>query len=166
MRMKPNSIVVNIARGSLLDEKALAAALTAGKLGGAILDVFETEPLPPESELWGMENVFITPHISGVDIAREICEEFIANYEAITANVREVLNVGAFISRGRQFCVELVTEFHVFRTPPEGSPIQWKEGDLKIMNQIVLYDLDEKGRFQRIRIFHHRYLDPSKTKHS
>ena len=93
-------------------------------------------------------------------------EEFIANYEAIAANVREVLNVGAFLSRGRQFCVELVTEFHVLRTPPAGSPgAQWKEGDVIIMNQIVLYDLDENGKFKRIRIFHHRYLDPREAKH-
>jgi hypothetical protein len=93
-------------------------------------------------------------------------KEFIANYEAITANVREVLNVGAFLSRGRQFCVELITEFHVFRTPPAGAPgAQWKKGDTIIMNQIVLYDLDENGKFKRIRIFHHRYLDPKEAKH-
>jgi len=87
--------------------------------------------------------------------------EFISNYEALTANVREVLNVGAFISRGRQFCVELITEFHVFRTPPAGAAGgQWKKGETHILNQIVLYDLDEKGKFKRIRIFHHRHLDP------
>ena len=88
-------------------------------------------------------------------------EEFIQNYTALTANIREVLNVGAFISRGRQFCVELITEFHVFKKPPKGAPgAQWKKGETHIMNQMVLYDLDEKGKFQRIRIFHHRYLDP------
>jgi hypothetical protein len=93
-------------------------------------------------------------------------KEFIANYQAITANVREVLNVGAFISRGRQFCVELITEFHVFQTPPAGAPgTQWKKGDTHILNQIVLYDLDEKGKFKRIRIFHHRHLDPKAVKH-
>jgi hypothetical protein len=91
--------------------------------------------------------------------------EFIANYEALTANVREVLNVGVFLSRGRQFCVELVTEFHVFQTPAEGSSRGWKKGDVVVMNQCVLYDLDEKGKFKRIRIFHHRYLDPSMAKH-
>jgi hypothetical protein len=92
-------------------------------------------------------------------------KEFIANYEALTANVREVLNVGAFISRGKQFCVELITEFYVFRTPPGGSPgNQWKEGDTHILNQIVLYDLDERGKFKRIRIFHHRHLDPAQLK--
>lgn len=91
--------------------------------------------------------------------------EFISNYEALTANVREVLNVGVFLSRGRQFCVELVTEFHVFQTPPEGSSRSWKKGDVIVMNQCVLYDLDANGKFKRIRIFHHRYLDPSMAKH-
>ncbi|MBN1569261.1 MAG: hypothetical protein JXA73_15545 [Acidobacteria bacterium] len=90
---------------------------------------------------------------------------FIANYEALTANVREVLNIGAFLSRGRQFLVELITEFHVLRTPPKGSPgAQWKAGDLIIMNQNVIYDLDAKGKFKRIRIFHHRYLTPHEAK--
>jgi hypothetical protein len=94
-------------------------------------------------------------------------EEFIANYKAIAANVREVLNLGVFISRGRQFCVEFITEFHVLRTPPEGSPgAQWKKGDVDILNQCVLYDLDEKGRFKRIRIFHHRHIDPKLAKHT
>jgi hypothetical protein len=93
-------------------------------------------------------------------------KEFIANYEAIAANVREVLNVGAFFSKGRQFCVELVTEFHVLRTPPADSPgARWEKGDVIVMNQIVLYDLDENGKFKHIRIFHHRYLDPKEAKH-
>jgi hypothetical protein len=92
-------------------------------------------------------------------------KEFIANYEALTANVREVLNIGAFISRGRQFCVELITEFHILKDPQGGSPgMQWKKGETHIMNQIVLYDLDEKGKFKRIRIFHHRHLDPKTVK--
>ena len=93
-------------------------------------------------------------------------KEFIANYEALTANIREVLNIGAFLSEGRQFVVELVTEFHVLRTPPPDAPgAQWKEGDVIVMNQMVLYDLDENGKFKRIRIFHHRYLDPKEAKH-
>lgn len=92
-------------------------------------------------------------------------QEFIANYEAITANIREVLNVGAFLSGDRQFCVELITDFEVLRTPPEGSPgAQWKKGDTIVMNQMVLYDLDEDGKFKRMRIFHHRYLDPTEAK--
>ena len=92
-------------------------------------------------------------------------QEFIKNYQALTANVREVLNVGAFISRGRQFCVELVTEFHVLGDPPSGgTTTEWKKGETRVLNQIVLYDLDEKGKFKRIRIFHHRHLDPASVK--
>jgi hypothetical protein len=110
---------------------------------------------------------FMGPQIPG--LTRDTLhgpKEFIANYEALTANIREVLNVGAFLSRGRQFCVELVTEFHVLRTPPKGAPgAQWKKGDVIVMNQNVLYDLDEKGKFKRMRIFHHRYLDPRIAKH-
>jgi phosphoglycerate dehydrogenase-like enzyme len=56
--------VVNIARGSLIDEAALITALKSGRLGGAYLDVAQTEPLPPESELWSLPNVILTPHSS------------------------------------------------------------------------------------------------------
>lgn len=110
---------------------------------------------------------FMAPQIPGVTgNTLHGPKEFITNYEALTANVREVLEVGAFISRGRQFCVELIAEFHVFRDPPTNSPAsQWKKGDINILNQIVLYDLDEKGKMKRIRIFHHRHLDPKLAKH-
>jgi phosphoglycerate dehydrogenase-like enzyme len=63
--MKPNAILVNVSRGRLVDELALTSALEAGRLGGAALDVFEREPLPPDSPLWNMPNVLITPHTSG-----------------------------------------------------------------------------------------------------
>lgn len=64
-RMSSDAIVVNCGRGSTLDEAALASALQEGRLAGAVLDVAETEPLPADSPLWSMENVIITPHISG-----------------------------------------------------------------------------------------------------
>ncbi len=63
--MKPTAFLVNISRGGLIDEKALAKALRKGWIGGAGLDVFETEPLPEDSPLWSMENVILTPHVSG-----------------------------------------------------------------------------------------------------
>ena len=70
--MKQGSILVNVARGALIDEKALISCLKEGKLRGAALDVFETEPLPAESELWEMPGVIIGPHNSFVgDKVRE-----------------------------------------------------------------------------------------------
>ncbi len=61
-RMKPSSILINTARGPVVDEPALVEALQTGSLRAAYLDVFETEPLPVESPLWKMRNVFLTPH--------------------------------------------------------------------------------------------------------
>ena len=65
-RMKRGARLLNVARGSLLDEAALVRALESGALGGAALDVAETEPLPPESPLWKAPNLLITPHTSAV----------------------------------------------------------------------------------------------------
>ena len=79
-------------------------------------------------------------------------------------NVKEVLNLGVFISRGRHICVELITEFEALGDYSGASSTQWKKGNVRIMNQCVLYDLDEKGKFKRIRIFHHRHLDPKTVK--
>lgn len=63
--MKPSAAIVNIARGAVIDEPAMIAALKEGRIAGAALDVFSQEPLPPESELWTLDNVIMTPHISG-----------------------------------------------------------------------------------------------------
>ena len=65
-RMKPGARLINIGRGSLLDEAALILALDKGALAGAALDVASVEPLPPESPLWKAPNLFITPHTSAV----------------------------------------------------------------------------------------------------
>lgn len=62
--MKPTAYFINVARGSLVDEAALIAALEKRAIAGAALDVAEQEPLPPESQLWKLDNIFITPHLS------------------------------------------------------------------------------------------------------
>lgn len=64
-RMGPGRFLINVGRGQLVDEAALLRALREGWIGGAALDVFEQEPLPPESPLWGQPNLLITPHIAG-----------------------------------------------------------------------------------------------------
>jgi phosphoglycerate dehydrogenase-like enzyme len=65
-QFKSDAILVNIARGAVVNEEDLINALKNDKLGGAVLDVFNTEPLNEESELWDFQNVIITPHNSFV----------------------------------------------------------------------------------------------------
>jgi phosphoglycerate dehydrogenase-like enzyme len=63
--MKKTAILINVARGSVVDEAALISALAAEKIAGAALDVFEEEPLPATSPLWNLTNVIISPHVGG-----------------------------------------------------------------------------------------------------
>lgn len=64
--MKPSAVLIDISRGGVVEEKALLAALDTGRIKGAALDVFATEPLPAEHPLWGYDNVAITPHCAAV----------------------------------------------------------------------------------------------------
>jgi phosphoglycerate dehydrogenase-like enzyme len=77
--MRPSAWLMNIARGPVVDEKALLDALRARRIGGAILDVFATEPLPAHHPLWSLENVVITPHISGPSTPEEMTPVFNRN---------------------------------------------------------------------------------------
>jgi phosphoglycerate dehydrogenase-like enzyme len=63
--MRPDAVLVNVARGEVVDEDALVETLRAGRLRGAALDVFRKEPLPEASPLWDLPNVLILPHVSG-----------------------------------------------------------------------------------------------------
>lgn len=75
--MKRSAFLVNVGRGAVIDEADLVAALAAGEIAGAALDVFAQEPLPPDSPLWRAERLLVTPHVSG----------FSADYRARAARV-------------------------------------------------------------------------------
>ncbi|MGC4026869.1 MAG: hydroxyacid dehydrogenase [Mesorhizobium sp.] len=64
--MKPDAMIVNVSRGPVIVDEALIAALSEGRIGGAALDVFAEQPLPPESPYFGFPNVIITPHMAGI----------------------------------------------------------------------------------------------------
>jgi len=78
--LKEGAFLFSIGRGKTIDEKALKKVLLTKKIQ-AVLDVFEKEPLSPKSKLWGLKNVIVTPHVSGISIPEEISEEFVKNYE-------------------------------------------------------------------------------------
>lgn len=69
--MKSGAILVNVARGGVVDEVALEAVLVSGHLKGAAMDVFETEPLPTDHSLWGVDRLLISPHCSSVFVGWE-----------------------------------------------------------------------------------------------
>src|SRR3954464_1924129 len=81
--MKPTAYLINTSRGPIVDEKALIAALTAGRLGGAGLDVFDVEPLPVDHPFRKLDNVVLTPHLGYVSI-----ENYKVYYPDIVANIR------------------------------------------------------------------------------
>ena len=74
--MKPTAWLINIARGAVVDEGALMEALEQRRIAGAVLDVFDREPLPPSHPLWKMDNVVVTPHISGPSTADALTPVF------------------------------------------------------------------------------------------
>lgn len=80
--MKPTAVLVNVARGLLIDETAMIAALQAGKIFGVGLDVTSEEPLPAGNPLWSLPNVVLTPHIAGAggDNTEAVAEIFADNY--------------------------------------------------------------------------------------
>jgi phosphoglycerate dehydrogenase-like enzyme len=84
--MKPSAFLINVARGGVLDEHALLAALRDQRIAGAALDVFRQSPLPPDDPLWSQERVIITPHVGGMsDVYLEQC------YPVVRANLAHFL---------------------------------------------------------------------------
>jgi D-2-hydroxyacid dehydrogenase (NADP+) len=81
-RMRKGVRLINIARGEIVDEKALIAAIRSGHLGGAALDAHQQEPLPKDSPLWDLPNVIVSPHNASASTGNEkrSAEMFIANF--------------------------------------------------------------------------------------
>ena len=77
--LPPSAVVVNIGRGGLADEQALTDALVSGRIAGAVLDTFAVEPLPPDSPLWSLPNVTVTPHMAGAVDPAEVGAICLAN---------------------------------------------------------------------------------------
>lgn len=86
--MKSSGVLVNIARGEIVDESALERAIPWGIIGGAALDTVETEPLPADSPLWDLSNVLITPHVSGTTpkYMQRLADIFEENYRSLFAD--------------------------------------------------------------------------------
>jgi phosphoglycerate dehydrogenase-like enzyme len=78
--MKKSAVLINIGRGSVVSENALVQVLEEERILGAVLDVFEEEPLPDNSRLWALPNVMITPHNSGLSFPEDIVAIFAENY--------------------------------------------------------------------------------------
>jgi len=83
--LPPRAVFVNPGRGDVVDEDALADALQSGRLAGAVLDVFQREPLPPESVFWRLPNVLITGHTAAISFPADIAPVFIDNYRRLLA---------------------------------------------------------------------------------
>ncbi|MBX4938157.1 MULTISPECIES: D-2-hydroxyacid dehydrogenase [Rhizobium] len=92
--MKRSGYLINISRGSVVDELALIRAIGEGQIAGAALDVFEVEPLPPTNPLWTMPNVIVTSHIAGnpTEYPRRILEIFVENARRYLAG-EDLINV-------------------------------------------------------------------------
>ncbi|XP_053390278.1 glyoxylate/hydroxypyruvate reductase A-like, partial [Mercenaria mercenaria] len=80
------SVFINMGRGDVIDEQSLVKAIREGWICGAVLDVFQTEPLPEESPLWNLPGVIITPHIAGVCLTNQVAENFVENYKLYCEN--------------------------------------------------------------------------------
>jgi phosphoglycerate dehydrogenase-like enzyme len=85
--MKPKSLLINVGRGNILDEAALVDAVNHGQIAGAVLDVFKTEPLPPDHLLWKTKGIFITSHTAAIGFPEEIALVFMENYNRFQTGI-------------------------------------------------------------------------------
>lgn len=97
--MKKSAYLINISRGPIIQEKALSSVLKKGLIGGAVLDVFDLEPLPKNHEFWEIENLIITPHVSGPSIPEDISVIFLENLKRLEQGKK----LKGTIDRGREY---------------------------------------------------------------
>ena len=123
--MKPSAYLINVARGTLLDEPALISALERNVIAGAALDVTVKEPLPPESPLWKMNNVVITPHVSGAtESTWEREEELMAENLTRWFAGRELLNRVDLTTRVLK---GYAADGCLLRMPPMDPSANWRD---------------------------------------
>jgi phosphoglycerate dehydrogenase-like enzyme len=103
--VRPGAFLVNLSRGGVVDETALLDALRDGRIGGAALDVFENEPLPPDSPFWDLANVIVTPHSAG----------FVEGWESIVCEMF-CDNLGRWLD-GKSLCNVVASESGTSRPP-------------------------------------------------
>lgn len=77
--MKKNAYIINISRGGIIQTESLVETIKSKEISGAVLDVFDEEPLPKEHELWTLDNVAIAPYISGPSLSSDIVKIFLEN---------------------------------------------------------------------------------------
>ena len=133
--MKPGAGLINVGRGGLVDEPALGRALKKGRLAGAILDVFATEPLPKSSPLWDTPNLMVVPHVSSDDEEAYMPR----NYDLFFRNARRYL-------AGRPTDESDRSDAGVLREPSLSSVIPATAGVTEYRSQQILLDCASKGR--------------------
>ncbi len=98
--LSPGAWIVNVARGAVIDEAAMVHVLSESRIGGAILDVFEEEPLPSDSPLWKLPNVVLTPHVAGGgEASRQLFSLLVAENIKRFADDRPLINIVDRVAR-------------------------------------------------------------------
>jgi glyoxylate/hydroxypyruvate reductase len=84
-KLQPHALLINVGRGAVIDENGLIELLEEKRIGGAVLDVFVKEPLPPEHPFWRLPNCIVTSHVGGPSLPRDITRCFLENYKLFMA---------------------------------------------------------------------------------
>lgn len=96
--MKPDSLLINVGRGNVLDDAALLEAVSTGQIAGAVLDVFKTEPLPVDHPFWKLKGILITSHTAAISLPADIAPIFMENFQRFQFGVP--LKYGVDFNRG------------------------------------------------------------------